>query len=279
MARDDYDVGIRRYLVKKLARTAVVFGATLTARPPGGVHVLTYHRFGRSKRDPFCVTVGEFEQQMAYLARARRAVSLDGLLDHLDGRRSLPDGSVLVTIDDGDASVFDLAWPVLRSHGIPAVVFPIVGSIETPGFLGWRQVERLHAEGVEIGSHSLTHRSMARISRLDALHEMTESRRLLASRLGAEVRSFAFPFGTRRDYDDATAEALWKAGYRCGFTSQHGAVVPGERYRLPRVKVEGGDPSWLFPRLCRGGMDAWRFIDRVSAPLQAPHRTDQRSTS
>jgi hypothetical protein len=37
------------------------------------------------------------------------------------GRRSLPDGAVLVTIDDGVRSVYTHALPVLSHYGIPAV--------------------------------------------------------------------------------------------------------------------------------------------------------------
>jgi hypothetical protein len=39
---------------------------------------------------------------------------------------------------------------------------------------------------------------------------------------------------------------------------------------LPRVKVESGDPRWLFPLLCRGAMDAWRLVDIGLQGLQRP---------
>jgi hypothetical protein len=40
---------------------------------------------------------------------------------------------------------------------------------------------------------------------------------------------------------------------------------------LPRVKVEGGDPGWLFPQLCRGRLDCWRLVDRALWRAQRPH--------
>jgi peptidoglycan/xylan/chitin deacetylase (PgdA/CDA1 family) len=257
----------------------VTLGSALAGKLGGGVRVLTYHRFGASVRDPFSVTAREFERQMAFLARSARASSLSALLAHLEGTRPLPAGAVVVTIDDGDASVFDVAWPILRSYGIPAVVYPIVGSVGSRGFLTWSELERLRSEGVAVGSHSLTHVSMARVPREVAIHEMAESRRILVARLGEPVTSFAFPFGTRRDYDDRTSAMLSDAGYRCAFTSQHGRILAGDRFRLPRIKVEGGDPPWVFPWLCRGAMDAWGVVDRVSARLQKPHATDQGSTT
>jgi hypothetical protein len=41
-------------------------------------------------------------------------------------------------------------------------------------------------------------------------------------------------------------------------------------FTLPRVKVEAGDPDWLFPRLCRGALDGWRLVDRVLRHVQRP---------
>jgi hypothetical protein len=88
--------------------------------------------------------------------------------------------------------------------------------------------------------------------------------------LGTPVTSFAYPFGTRADYNEATAALLREAGYTCAFTSQHGAIAPGaDPLTLPRVKVEGGEGMWMFQSLTRGGLDGWRWIDRTLWSLQA----------
>jgi hypothetical protein len=89
--------------------------------------------------------------------------------------------------------------------------------------------------------------------------------------MGAPVTAFAFPYGTRADYSPEVCEMLAEEGYDVAFTSQHGAMRPGlEPMMLPRVKVESGDPSWLFPLLCRGAMDAWRLVDVGLQGLQRP---------
>jgi peptidoglycan/xylan/chitin deacetylase (PgdA/CDA1 family) len=43
--------------------------------------------------------------------------------------------AVLVTFDDGYRSYFDLAYPVLKQYGIPAVVFLVTGLVDEPGVL------------------------------------------------------------------------------------------------------------------------------------------------
>jgi hypothetical protein len=48
--------------------------------------------------------------------------------------------------------------------------------------------------------------------------------------------------------------------------------------RLPRVKVEGGEPLWMFKLLCQGGMDVWRLFDNTLWRFQRPAVSEQRQT-
>jgi peptidoglycan/xylan/chitin deacetylase (PgdA/CDA1 family) len=274
-------IGLGRWLAKKGARQGVAAGASWLglpgARPPGPrVRVLTYHRFGESSRDPFCVSRHAFEIQMRWLAERRLAVSLAQVERFVEGREVLVDGAVLVTMDDGCRSVFTDALPVLRDHRIPAVVYVPAGVVGEPTADGydepvmtWNELGALPEGGIALGSHAFHHRSMGKASIDEAREEATRSRELLARRLGTPVTSFAYPFGTRTDFNDATREVLREAGYTTAFTSQHGAVAPGmDRLELPRVKVEGGDPRWMFPLLCQGAMDGWAIVDRGLWRLQ-----------
>jgi hypothetical protein len=89
--------------------------------------------------------------------------------------------------------------------------------------------------------------------------------------LDRPVESFAYPYGTRLDFADHTAAILAEAGYRTAFTSQHGAIRSAlPPLVLPRIKVEGKDPGWIFPALCAGAMDGWRLIDNTMWRLQKP---------
>jgi peptidoglycan/xylan/chitin deacetylase (PgdA/CDA1 family) len=267
-----------RWHAKKAARlaAATATSAATVLRPllgaPPVVRVLTYHCFGFGRRDPFCLDPSAFERQIGWLARQGLAVSLDDVRAFLAGQRTLRDGAVLVTIDDGDAGIASHAWPILKRHGVPAVAFIIAGEMGAPGRLSARQVQELADEGLAIGSHSLTHPSMARIGRLRAHQEAVRSRQLLEEAIGCPVTAFAYPYGTLTDFDAEVAAILAASGYACAFTSQHGPIRPGMApFTLPRVKVEAGDPAWLFPLLCRGGLDCWRLVDRTLTHTQRPH--------
>lgn len=252
----------------------------LPVREPG-VRVLTYHRFGKTERDPFCVSVADFDRQISYIAEHNLAVSLQDVEAFIAGRKEFPRNSLLITIDDGFRSTYRDALPVLEHYAVPAVAFISPGLMDDSSavprrdhrpepYLSWEEVRMLQERGITIGSHAMTHRSVARISREQAQQEIFHSRQVLQERIGEAVSAFAYPFGTSADFNASTASLIRDAGYTCAFTSQHGVIPAGsDAYALPRVKVEGGEGLWLFKRIARGGLDAWRWIDRALWRIQA----------
>ncbi len=273
-----------RWLVKKAARQGLALGSwasgsmrarRVLSRGPR-VRVVTYHRIGHEPQEPFCVTPDAFDGHVRYLAERELAVSLDDVIAFVAGRAELPDGACLVTIDDGCVSTLTEALPILARHRVPAVAFvtaSLVGlkvdALPEP-YLGWDELRELAAsELVEIGSHAYTHRSLGLMGAEDARHEAFESKAVLERELGREVRSFAYPFGTRSDFDARTERALADAGYTVAFNSMHGAVRRGmDPISLPRIKVEGGEAQWMFRLLAQGAMDPWRVVDQNLWRLQ-----------
>jgi peptidoglycan/xylan/chitin deacetylase (PgdA/CDA1 family) len=282
-----------RWYLKKTARAGMVFTSwgsgylALSAATAAGprLRVLTYHRFGNLPRDPFCVSVPDFAAQMAFLAEHRLAVGVAELESFLAGRAPVPDGAVLVTIDDGFRSTLTDAMPVLRDHGVPAIAFITPTKLgRAPGdggedddlpepFMTWDELDRLAAGGVTIGSHAWTHRSLGRMPPAEAEDEAVRSREALERHLGRPVTTFAYPFGTRADYSETTAAILARAGYGLAFTSQHGPIRPGmDPHTLPRVKIEGGEGLRPFRLATRGGLDNWRLIDQTLWRIQVAGR-------
>jgi peptidoglycan/xylan/chitin deacetylase (PgdA/CDA1 family) len=238
-----------------------------------------YHRLRNAAREPFSVTPDAFEQQMAWLAKRGLVISLAAVREHIEGRRLPPSGSVLVTIDDGYRDLYTVGLPILRRHHIPAVAFVSVGRLEERGphdaadpdaHLSWTELAELLDGGVTVASHGWDHVSLAQLSPTELTEQLTRSRRELERRLGISVDAFAYPFGTRCDFNPATERALVAAGYSLAFTAQHGPICVGDNpIALPRVKVEGGEGMPMFRMLVRGGLDGWQWIDRALWRLQA----------
>jgi peptidoglycan/xylan/chitin deacetylase (PgdA/CDA1 family) len=148
---------------------------------PAGVPVLCYH-YLRDKSDPLRLlrvfgyvvlslpllndtelwTTGasEFEHQMQLLKdMGYHAVTLDELHEWQTGRRELPGKPIVITFDDGDQSVYDLALPILARHGFRATLFVITARVGTKwngiDCLDWARLRELEESGVfRIESHT-----------------------------------------------------------------------------------------------------------------------------
>ena len=264
-----------RWFVKKASRVGVTLASGLLPKDERVVRVLTYHRFGHIPKDPFCITPEDFEAHVALLAKERRAVSLEDVKRFVRGQADLPRNACLITMDDGFVSMLDVAFPILQRHSVPSVAFVTSSMMGTPRsaelpepFMTPTQLRALHEGGMTIGSHAYTHRSMGKLPIHEARDEVKRSKDSLEAMIGAPVTSFAYPFGTHGDFTPETDDALERAGYELSFHSQHGPLRPGmlragmPLISLPRVKIESGEPLWQFARISRGGMDAWRVVDR-----------------
>lgn len=104
--------------------------------------VLNYHRIGNPDDDSFLADVfsatsDQFEGQISYLKRHVSLVSLDEALAFADGsiKEKRHRCRVLITFDDGYLDNYDIAFPILRSHGVEGVFFlttSMVGSWQVP---------------------------------------------------------------------------------------------------------------------------------------------------
>ena len=130
--------------------------------------------------------------------------------------------------------------PVLLAESAPATVFVVTGWLggvhrDAPWapMLTRDEVRLLHAQGVEIGSHTVTHPDLASLNRADAERELRESKLALESLVEAEVDVAAYPRGLA---NEETREACRAAGYRaaCRF---RGAGTWSDSFDLPRQPV------------------------------------------
>jgi hypothetical protein len=77
-----------------------------------------------------CVPPAVFERQIAFLARCYRCISMDALLEAFLSGRPLPRNAAVVTFDDGYRDNYEVAYPVLRHHRVPAIFYVATGALE-----------------------------------------------------------------------------------------------------------------------------------------------------
>ena len=92
------------------------------------VPILMYHHFGLEEDAyPGTMISGEmFERQIKALCDAGfTAVSFEELVDFVSGGAPLPENPLIITMDDGYSSVYDVAFPILKKYNMPATSFII----------------------------------------------------------------------------------------------------------------------------------------------------------
>jgi peptidoglycan/xylan/chitin deacetylase (PgdA/CDA1 family) len=133
--------GKREQLARGLLRSGVSFLLSqLPARD--SLLVLTYHRIGNPEDDlfdpgVFSATADQLDNQIFYLKRHASLVTLEESLAFISGRikEKTRCCRVLITFDDGYLDNYEIAFPILRSHGAQGVFFlstSMVGSCRVP---------------------------------------------------------------------------------------------------------------------------------------------------
>lgn len=208
------------------------------------VPILMYHRINiatastPSMERRLTVHPRDFARQMAWLKRCGyRTVTQQELLDALLYGSSLGPKPIMVTFDDGYRDTFFKASPVLLSLGMRATAYVVSGRIsgKDPSFLTWPLLHALERRGIEIGSHTVTHADLTRLSDRQALDELVRSRETLERRLGHPVPWLAYPYGA---YNARVVELARRARYTLAVATRPGARHSGRKpLELARIRV------------------------------------------
>ena len=195
-----------------------------------------------SSADPsLYVPADQFAAQMNALKSAGwRAVTLDQLEAYWTHGTPLPAGKpIVITFDTGYASQYANALPVLKQLGWVGVEnIQINGLPQSEGGISDAQIRGLIAAGWEIGSEGVSAGDLTSLDSTGLQTELTTSKDTLHSRYNVPVNWFAYPGG---HYDANVVAAVRAAGYVGATTFNPGWASPqGDRYRLPRIVVQGG---------------------------------------
>lgn len=187
-----------------------------------------------------------FRAQLSTLSLLTRPVALRDLSPAGDGKPL-----VSVTFDDGFANLISNVFPELDRLRIPATFFVVSGFLgRPPGWVeGWdadageplldqAQLRILAESGlITIGSHTVHHPDLTRVSQAVAEQEFRQSKADLEGILKREVDYLSFPYGRFSSGHVALAK---KIGYREVFAAQGPCVDGGTEccQAVARIRVD-----------------------------------------
>jgi peptidoglycan/xylan/chitin deacetylase (PgdA/CDA1 family) len=187
-----------------------------------------YHRIAREQASLPAITrrltvdPAEFAREMEWLVSHHfEAITQGELFRALVDGRPLPPRPVVITFDDGYRNVLTHAAPVLNRLRMNATVYVISGRLTGAGrsFLTCRELRRLEQLGVEIGSHTVSHRDLRTLSAAEVDYELVASRRTLERCLAHPVQWLAYPYG---GFNDRVLKQARRAGYVLAMTTVGG---------------------------------------------------------
>jgi len=193
------------------------------------VPVLCYHHFAERCDSSLCTPTALFEQHMRALKEGGFSViSTTELSEFLAFRKTIPKKAVVINLDDGYRSTYEIAYPILKKYGFTATFFIYTSFIgASKNALTWDQLKALKADGFEVGSHTVNHANLSK--RLDGesekeylarvKRELEVSKKILDDRLNQNTQYIAFPYG---EFSPVVLKLCEETGYRVGFSVKAG---------------------------------------------------------
>jgi peptidoglycan/xylan/chitin deacetylase (PgdA/CDA1 family) len=172
-----------------------------------------------------------FIAQMEHLKNNNyNVITLADLEGFLKASRPIPPRSVVITVDDGFRSAYDIAYPILKSYGFRATFFIYTDFLGGGRSLTWAAINEMRASGmIDIQSHSKSHASFspadgetesnaAYAARIRT--EIAPPKAALERQLGSPVNHLAYPYG---DTSRLAVQLLGEDKFTLAVTVERGA--------------------------------------------------------
>lgn len=236
------------------------------SNPVKKVSILMYHQIGefaniKQLKANFC-HIKDFKNHMAFLSLCGyHVIPMSKVVDFLKGQYLTDESHVVaITFDDGYENLHQHALPILAAQGFSAMVYLVADeiggkakwlaqkNIEPYPLLNSHQIQEMVAQGIEFGSHSVSHPRLSQLPRNQALTELTTSKQRLEDTFSMPFEHFCYPFG---DHKVETIQLAREAGYKSATTTIKGSAKGAhDAMALPRKAISFG----------RGRYRLWRDL-------------------
>ncbi len=164
---------------------------------------------------------------------------------------------IIITFDDGYASVYSQAFPLMQEIGFYGVVYiptAYIGAAndwdvqfggKTYRHLNKNELRKLHDAGFEIGSHGIHHRAFTALSPAALSEELSVSKKQLEDLLSAPLMSLCYPFG---QFNAKVIRQAREAGYHYGLASLYLRNHKHRHLALKRMNIYRFDSESMFKK-------------------------------
>lgn len=184
-----------------------------------------------------------------YLHKGYEFISIAEAAERMTGK----DGKkfVAVTLDDGYANNYEIAYPIFKKYNIPFCIYVCKGMItgerredhiEHYKMLSIDQLRLLDSEPLcTLGGHTNSHVRLTTLSEDQQIQEILGCKLWLENLLEHSIEDYAFPYG---DYNARTLALMREMGIKRAVASWGGGVrrnTPERILDIPRILITETD--------------------------------------
>jgi len=182
----------------------------LLKKPKPGVHIINAHFVTPDvyKKSDWDI----FDDYLKYIQKSCKLISIQEATNTIfTNRFPTKDCLVAFTFDDGFFECHSIIAPLLEKYNCNAAFFVCAKYIDSSSeyqneFHGriqtynkrpmtWNNIIELHNRGHVIGSHTLDHVDMAKLSNDQMIYQLSENKKILESKLDYNCEYFAWTYG------------------------------------------------------------------------------------
>ena len=210
------------------------------------LHRVTEEPSKQENHRPYEITPARLESLIKeYTAKGYEFVQIAEVAERMRGKRGKK--FVCVTLDDGYANNYEIAYPIFKKYNVPFCIYVCEGmitgerkedDIEHYRFLSIDQLRDFDKEPLcTLGCHTRSHVRLTHLSREQQTQEIYGCKLWLENEMGHPIVDYAFPYG---DYNAATSGIFSEIGIKRAVASWGGKVrknTPERVLDIPRVLV------------------------------------------
>jgi peptidoglycan/xylan/chitin deacetylase (PgdA/CDA1 family) len=170
------------------------------------IPTLMYHSVELESNDYLTISRKSFYEHIAFLKKHYNMRSIEEIAVNTAQAKEIPANTVVISFDDSLRNNIDYTVPVLEEFDAPAIFFVIAGYIGQDNswdhkayriekHMNELELKELVTSGFSIGSHSLTHQRLPKLSDEDVKQEFIRSKTILEEITGKKPLAFSYPYG------------------------------------------------------------------------------------
>ncbi|WP_338754624.1 polysaccharide deacetylase family protein [Bacillus sp. FJAT-52991] len=228
------------------------------------IPVFMYHHFDKNIQNGVIADPAIFEEQMRLLKEnGYTTLTTQDVIDIKNGKLSMPQKPIMITIDDGYESNYTYVYPILKKFNMKATIFIITDYIENPQNhpseypkMNWEQIQEMSDSGLVLfQAHTdILHTKYSSLLKpmvvngevetyeqyeQRVFNDVVKCKNILESRLGKPVTAFSYPNGL---YSSSSEEIIKKAGYEMTVVTEPGLLdlqKDDSLYLVKRINIHG----------------------------------------